>query len=110
MVAVLTEGGLVAVNSEWGVDDILLPTTGPAELDARLRLTIGDMAARLLSGRTVLMVTHDPAEAARLGDRILVMTPAGVEEVAAPPGPVPRPHDADGVLAAQAALTQRLLA
>ena len=79
-------------------------------LDARLRLTIGDMAARLLAGRTVLMVTHDPAEAARLGDRILVMTPAGVEEVAAPPGPVPRPHDAAGVLAAQAALTQRLLA
>ena len=59
---------------------------------------------------TMLMVTHDPAEAARLGDRILVMTPAGIEEVAAPPGPVPRPHDAAGVLAAQAALTQRLLA
>lgn len=37
----LTEGGLVAVNPEWGLDDILLTTTGPAELDARLRLLVG---------------------------------------------------------------------
>ncbi|MDV2476818.1 winged helix-turn-helix transcriptional regulator [Rhodococcus zopfii] len=41
VVAVLTEGGLVAVNPEWGLDDILLTTTGPAELDARLRLLLG---------------------------------------------------------------------
>ncbi|MEE2032116.1 winged helix-turn-helix transcriptional regulator [Rhodococcus chondri] len=41
VVAVLTEGGLVAVNPEWGLDDILLTTTGPAELDARLRLLVG---------------------------------------------------------------------
>jgi DNA-binding response OmpR family regulator len=38
VVAVITEGGLVAVNAEWGVDEILLPTAGPAEVDARLRL------------------------------------------------------------------------
>lgn len=38
VVAVVGEGGLVAVNADWGVDDFLLPTTGPAELDARLRL------------------------------------------------------------------------
>ena len=36
--AVVTEGGLVAVTAEWGIDDFLLPETGPAELDARLRL------------------------------------------------------------------------
>ncbi len=41
VVAVLTEGGLVAVNPEWGLDDVLLSTTGPAELDARLRLLVG---------------------------------------------------------------------
>ncbi len=40
VVAVLTEGGLVAVNSEWGLDDILLTATGPAEVDARLRLCV----------------------------------------------------------------------
>jgi len=38
---VVDEGGLVAVNAEWGVDDVLLPTAGPAEVDARLRLTLG---------------------------------------------------------------------
>ena len=79
-------------------------------LDVALRLQIGEMAARLLSGRTVLMVTHDPAEAARLGDRILVLTPAGLAGHPAPPGPVPRRHDAPEVLAAQAALTRQLLA
>lgn len=79
-------------------------------LDARLRLQIGEMAAVLLRGRTVLMVTHDPAEAARLGDRIAVMTPQGLAEHPAPPGSVPRRHDAPEVLAAQAALTDRLLA
>jgi DNA-binding response OmpR family regulator len=36
--AVLTEGGLVALTAEWGVDDVLLDTAGPAEVDARLRL------------------------------------------------------------------------
>ncbi|MDG3011606.1 response regulator transcription factor [Rhodococcus sp. D2-41] len=41
VVAVLTEGGLVAVNPEWGLSDILLSGTGPAELDARLRLLVG---------------------------------------------------------------------
>ncbi len=45
VVAVLTEGGLVAVSSEWGVDDFLLPGTGPAELDARLRLLLGRHAS-----------------------------------------------------------------
>ena len=38
---VLTEGGLVALTADWGVDDVLLDTTGPAEVDARLRLATG---------------------------------------------------------------------
>ena len=42
--AVVTEGGLVALTSEWGVDDLLLNTAGPAEVDARLRLAIGRSA------------------------------------------------------------------
>ena len=41
VVAVVNEGGLVAVNVEWGLDEILLPSTGPAEIDARLRLLVG---------------------------------------------------------------------
>jgi DNA-binding response OmpR family regulator len=43
--AVLTEGGLVALTAEWGVDDVLLDTAGPAEVDARLRLATGRVAA-----------------------------------------------------------------
>ena len=42
--AILTEGGLVALTAEWGVDDVLLDTAGPAEVDARLRLAIGRTA------------------------------------------------------------------
>jgi DNA-binding response OmpR family regulator len=38
VVAIVNEGGLVAVNAEWRVEDIILPTAGPAEVDARLRL------------------------------------------------------------------------
>ncbi|MGI8761767.1 MAG: winged helix-turn-helix domain-containing protein [Jatrophihabitantaceae bacterium] len=38
VIAVLTEGGLIALSAEWSLDDIVLDTCGPAELDARLRL------------------------------------------------------------------------
>ena len=44
LLVVLTEGGLTAVNAEWGVDDVILDTAGPAEVDARLRLAIGRQA------------------------------------------------------------------
>ena len=38
---VLTEGGLAALTSDWGVDDVLLDSAGPAEVEARLRLALG---------------------------------------------------------------------
>jgi DNA-binding response OmpR family regulator len=41
LLAVLTEGGLAALSHEWGVDDVLLDSAGPAEVDARLRLARG---------------------------------------------------------------------
>ena len=43
--AVLTEGGLIALTAEWGVDDVLLDSAGPSEVDARLRLATGKAAA-----------------------------------------------------------------
>ncbi|HEX8079117.1 MAG TPA: response regulator transcription factor [Jatrophihabitans sp.] len=40
VLAVLKEGGLVALSADWAVDDVLLDTAGPAEVDARLRLAL----------------------------------------------------------------------
>lgn len=40
LLLVVTEGGMSAVSGEWGIDDVLLSTAGPAEIDARLRLAL----------------------------------------------------------------------
>jgi DNA-binding response OmpR family regulator len=40
VVVVISEGGLVALSADWGCDEILLPTAGPGEVDARLRLLV----------------------------------------------------------------------
>jgi DNA-binding response OmpR family regulator len=45
LVAVLTEGGLAALTAEWGVDEVLLDSAGPAEVEARLRLATGRLEA-----------------------------------------------------------------
>ena len=44
LVLVLTEGGLAVVAADWGMDDVILTTAGPAELEARLRLGQGRLA------------------------------------------------------------------
>jgi len=48
MFVVVTEGGLSVVTAEWGIDDVLLDSTSPAEFEARLRLALGrlELAAR----------------------------------------------------------------
>lgn len=79
-------------------------------LDARTRAEMQELAHRLLSGRTVLLVTHDPGEAARLADRILVMTEAGVRDVSPPAGAAPRAVDDPACLSAQAGLLTLLRA
>jgi DNA-binding response OmpR family regulator len=45
LVAVVTEGGLAAVAADWGLDDVVLDTAGPAEVEARVRLALGRAAA-----------------------------------------------------------------
>lgn len=40
VIAVFTEGGLVAVTSDWAVQDFLVDGAGPAEVDARIRLNV----------------------------------------------------------------------
>lgn len=45
VIMVLTEGGMAAVASTWMVDDVVLDSAGPAEVEARLRLA----SARVLA-------------------------------------------------------------
>ncbi len=51
LVVILTEGGLTAVNAEWGVDEVILETAGPAEVDARIRLAIARRSLDRLSDK-----------------------------------------------------------
>ncbi|MDX1606192.1 MAG: ABC transporter ATP-binding protein [Candidatus Competibacterales bacterium] len=66
-----------------------------AALDAITRYRLQDLAARLLLGRTVLLVTHDPREALRLGHELHVLSdsPARLGPALRPPGPPPRAPD-----------------
>lgn len=78
-------------------------------LDARSRARMQDLAAEVLAGRTVLHVTHDAAEAARLGHRVLLMTGEGITNVTPPEAPTPRLYDAPETLAFQGRLLRLLM-
>lgn len=80
-----------------------------AALDLRTRAAMQELAFAELSGRTVLHVTHDPHEAARLGHRILLLTRDGLMEPALPAGLPIRDAAGPEVLEAQARLTRLLL-
>jgi DNA-binding response OmpR family regulator len=41
LLAVVSESGLVALSADWGLDDVVLASAGPAEIEARLRLAVG---------------------------------------------------------------------
>jgi len=79
-------------------------------LDALTRLKLQDLAASLVNGATVLMVTHDPLEALRLGHRIHVMTgrPATLSPALIPPGLPPRKPGDPAIVSMQAELLDRL--
>jgi len=79
-------------------------------LDAITRLQLQELAAELLDGRTVLLITHDPLEALRLGDRVLVLAgrPAQFSELAMPRGARPRDLTDPQLLAKQGELLDRL--
>ena len=81
-------------------------------LDAITRLRLQSLAVELLRGRTVLLVTHDPLEALRLGDRIHVMAgrPARINKALTPAGDTPRDPADPALLAHQAELLARLTA
>jgi DNA-binding response OmpR family regulator len=49
LIIVTTEGGLSAINADWGITDVILDTAGPAEVDARIRIVIGKDAIEQLA-------------------------------------------------------------
>ena len=78
VLAVLTEGGLIAVTGEWPVDDVVLDTAGPAELDARLRMAVERRSATVehADGRLEVgdLVIDETTYSARLARRSLDLT------------------------------------
>ncbi len=77
VIAVVNEGGLVAVTPEWGVSDVVLPAAGPAEVDARIRLATGRGSADAGSGEPLTvgdLVIEEETYTARLKGRALELT------------------------------------
>lgn len=77
LVAVVTEAGLIALNADWGVDDVILASAGPAEVEARLRLAVGRLSSAVAAGGSIRAgeLTIDPdTYAAKLKGRPLDLT------------------------------------
>ena len=49
LIIITTEGGLSAINADWGITDVILDTAGPAEIAARIRIVIGKDAITQLA-------------------------------------------------------------
>jgi DNA-binding response OmpR family regulator len=78
---VVTEGGLAVVAHDWGMDDVVLHTCGPAELEARIKLSIGRLAAAREAAdpeshviRSGEVVVDDVTYTAKVGGRPLDLT------------------------------------
>ena len=79
VVLVLTEGGLTALQLDWGTDDFLLDTSGPAEVEARLRMAVARLGATLEPGATSEIRSGDlsideAGYSARIRSRVLDLT------------------------------------
>ncbi|NPD16898.1 ABC transporter ATP-binding protein [Xinfangfangia sp. D13-10-4-6] len=82
-------------------------------LDIALRHRMQDLTASLLRDHMVLMISHDPAEAARLSDHIYVLTRAGLQQVSPPADDGrlrPRPLDGPDTRRCEAELIALLMA
>mgnify|MGYP001765243633 CR=1 FL=1 len=81
MLLIVTEGGLAVVAHDWGMDDVVLHTCGPAELEARIKLSLGRLAAAREAAdpeahiiRSGEVVVDDATYTARIGGRSLDLT------------------------------------
>jgi DNA-binding response OmpR family regulator len=78
---IVTEGGLAVVAHDWGMDDVILHTCGPAELEARIRLAVGRFTATSAAAdpdahliRSGEVVVDDASYTAKVGGRMLDLT------------------------------------
>ncbi|QKP78752.1 ABC transporter ATP-binding protein [Methyloligella sp. GL2] len=80
-------------------------------LDTFTRSKVQELAAETLAERTVLLITHDPLEACRLGHRLFVLSgsPAKLSPPISVPGCPPRSPEDLGLLETQAELMGTLL-
>jgi len=78
VLALMTEGGLAAVTAEWGADDVVLCSAGPAEFEARLRLAIGRQSSVAPTApdeiRSGELSIDEATYTARLRGRVLDLT------------------------------------
>jgi DNA-binding response OmpR family regulator len=78
LIAVVGEAGLVALHTDWGVDDVILAGAGPAEVEARLRLAVGRLVSTSSGSGGLIKageLTIDPdTYAAKLKGRPLDLT------------------------------------
>jgi len=81
IMVITTEGGLSAINADWGIDDVILDTAGPAEVDARIRIVIGQSAiAQLASNpsageiRSGEVIIDESSYTAKIKGRVLDLT------------------------------------
>ena len=80
LLLLLNEGALGIVNEQWHAADFILPTAGPAELDARIRLMFAssreaaaEPASQVVSNRTGLVI-DELSYTAKIDSRVLDLT------------------------------------
>ncbi|MGI9197972.1 MAG: winged helix-turn-helix transcriptional regulator [Candidatus Nanopelagicales bacterium] len=77
VILILTEGGLTALQADWGIDEFLLDTSGPAEVETRLRLVsapTGTTAAESGEIRSGDLSIDEAGYSARIRARVLDLT------------------------------------
>ncbi len=77
-------------------------------LDAHTRADMQELAFQMLRHKTVLLVTHDPAEASRLGDQIVILSAKQAAIWQTPTTSTIRAVNAPETIACQAALFENL--
>ena len=78
-------------------------------LDAKTRTEMRNLAVELLSERTALQITHDPAEAGRIGETICWLKRSGMVSIGQPDGNIPRDADDSRMPEFQGMLCKQLL-